>query len=294
MAPLRRIGGLSRIIYRSIRARSIFELDGGSYDLYDHHVGNLEELKLRGIDPGTIPGAFADKPSCCRVVFDHFSQEDDLPDDFRVMADEADILDSFRYTSVDDWRAETPAKRIDWAIKAPGTKREQHRFLRTLVTLLRDTSVLATSQDHWVNERVAAYLSQEEWMRNIISQVAGFLPQDRKKEIVILDMTGFRKREKIIKHLALLDHPQAQAFIEIQPMYHYGVKSTDLAISMSLSLNMNEIQHQKDIGEIMRELNLGDGHPGAGAGTLHTSNKAEMIKRKQQILNQMFDLWQSQ
>jgi oligoribonuclease NrnB/cAMP/cGMP phosphodiesterase (DHH superfamily) len=61
---------------------------------FDHHTGNLGELQLRGIDSTTIPGAFADKPSCCRVVLDYFSRDEELPEDFEVMADDADLIDS--------------------------------------------------------------------------------------------------------------------------------------------------------------------------------------------------------
>ncbi|KPL06486.1 hypothetical protein AMJ86_08355 [bacterium SM23_57] len=261
---------------------------------FDHHVGNLSELGFRGIDPASIPGAFADKPSCCRVVFDHFSQQEDLPDDFNVLADEADIIDSFGFVSVEDWRRDTPAKRIDWSIKSPGSAKDKNRFLRSLVALLRDTSLSEAANEPWVSERTSAYLKQEEWMQKVVAQVATFLPEDGHNEIVVLDMTKFQKREKVVKNLALLDHPHALAFLEIQPLYQYGVRTTDLSISMSLSLNLNGKEHQKDIGEIMRELNLGDGHAGAGAGTLHSASKAEMLKKKSRILHSIFRIWKSQ
>ena len=261
---------------------------------FDHHSGNLAELQLRGFDFATIPGAFADKPSCCRVVLDYFSREEELPDDFEMMAQAADLIDSFGFKSVEEWRQDTPATRIDWAIKAPGTAREKRRFLRDLVFLLRDTSIEETAHDPTVMERVAAYRKHEEWMRNIIQQVSSFLPQDTMHEIVILDLTGFRRREKIIKNLALLDYPQALAVLEIQPLYQFGVRSTELSVSMSLSLNMNGIEHGKDVGEIMRRLNLGDGHAGAGAGLLQSSNKAEMLRKKQDVLGQIFEIWKSQ
>jgi hypothetical protein len=261
---------------------------------FDHHVGNLAELKLRGIDPNTIPGAFADKPSCCRVVFDYYSQDEDLPDDFRTLTEDADIIDAFQYTSVEDWCRETPAKIIDWAIKAPGNKRDQYKFLRKLVVWLRDTSLEETSQESWVTERVTAYRRQEEWMRKLIPQAATFLPQDTRQEIVVLDMTQFSKRERILKNLALLDYPDALAFLEIQPQFQGGVRTTNLSLSMSLSLNLNHFEHEKNVGEIMRQLNLGDGHPGAGAGVLHASNKQEMLKKKQETLDKIFTLWSSQ
>ena len=261
---------------------------------FDHHVGNLGELKLRGIDFQNIPGAFAEKPSCCRVIFDHFSQEEELPEDFQQLTDEADIIDSFAYTTVEEWRRETPAKRIDWAIKAPGNTKDKHRFLRLLVTWLRDASLEQTANEPWVGERATAYLEHETWMRKIITQVATFLPEDTEKEIVVLDLTGFHRRERIIKNLALLDFPRALAFLEIQPLFQKGIRTTDLSISLALSLNLNARDHRKDVGGIMRDLNLGDGHPGAGAGTLHSSNKFEMLRRKEEMCRRIFELWKSQ
>ncbi|MBU0510008.1 hypothetical protein KKH27_14385, partial [bacterium] len=62
---------------------------------FDHHAGNIEELKLRGMDPGGIPGRFAEAPSCVRVVYDFLSEEDDLPGDFADLARAADLVDSF-------------------------------------------------------------------------------------------------------------------------------------------------------------------------------------------------------
>jgi hypothetical protein len=179
-------------------------------------------------------------------------------------------------------------------IQAPGTAREKRRFLRDLVFLLRDSSIEQAALDPAVTVRVAAYVKHEEWMRKIIRQVSSFLPQDENHEVIILDLTGFRRREKIIKNLALLDYPQALAVLEIQPLYQYGVRSTELSVSMSLSLNMNGIEHGKDVGEIMRRLNLGDGHAGAGAGLLQSSSKSEMLKKKQEVLNQIFEIWRSQ
>jgi hypothetical protein len=44
----------------------------------------------------------------------------------------------------------------------------------------------------------------------------------------------------------------------------------------------------------MRTLNIGDGHPGAAAGTVRCSSKQEMLKKKKEILNQIFKLWSAQ
>jgi hypothetical protein len=63
---------------------------------------------------------------------------------------------------------------------------------------------------------------------------------------------------------------------------------------MSLSINGNRGGHTKNIGEIMRMLNIGDGHPGAASGTVRCGSKQEMLKKKKEMLNQIFKLWSSQ
>src|SRR5512147_999408 len=66
---------------------------------FDHHEGNLQELEYRKIDPPSIPGRFALKPSCSRVVYEHFSEQGHPVSDFTRAVDEADVIDSFGYAS---------------------------------------------------------------------------------------------------------------------------------------------------------------------------------------------------
>ncbi len=72
------------------------------------------------------------------------------------------------------------------------------------------------------------------------------------------------------------------------------MKSNHLGVSMSLSIKANRQKGKKNIGEIMRILNMGDGHPGAAAGTIRCKSKQEMLKKKKEILNQIFKLWFAQ
>jgi hypothetical protein len=63
---------------------------------------------------------------------------------------------------------------------------------------------------------------------------------------------------------------------------------------MSLSIHGNKQDQNKNIGEIMRSLNIGDGHPGAAAGTVRCQSKQEMLKKKKECLGQIFRHWSSQ
>jgi len=54
---------------------------------------------------------------------------------------------------------------------------------------------------------------------------------------------------------------------------------------------MNRREHTKDIGEIMRSLNIGDGHPGAGAGRIACRSKNEMLKVKEETTARIISIW---
>ena len=60
---------------------------------------------------------------------------------------------------------------------------------------------------------------------------------------------------------------------------------------MSLSFLMNRREHRKDIGEIMRQLNIGDGHAGAGAGRISSRSKDEMVKVKKETMDEIIRMW---
>ena len=132
-------------------------------------------------------------------------------------------------------------------------------------------------------------------MLKMIRDASYFMEQDEKKGLVILDLTRYQRRPHLIKNLAFLVYPEALGVLEVYNlMDHQRVKSNHLGLSMSLSINGNRGGPTKNIGEIMRTLNIGDGHPGAAAGTVRCSSKQEMLKKKKEILNQILKLWSSQ
>jgi hypothetical protein len=120
------------------------------------------------------------------------------------------------------------------------------------------------------------------------------MDQDERKEVVVIDLTQHRRRPHLIKNLAFLIHPQALGVLEVYNLFDQGVKSNNLGVSMALSIQGNQGGYSKNIGEIMRVLNIGDGHPGAAAGTIQCTSKQEMLKKKQDLMAQIFKLWVSQ
>ncbi len=262
---------------------------------FDHHGGNLQELAYRRIDPKSIPGRFDLKPSCSRVVYEFFSESIELPVHFSEAVEESDVIDSFSYSSIEDWRRETPGRLIDLTLKAPFPSAEdQASYLRNLVQQLRDRSIEEISHLDFVQKRLKQYREEEGRMLRIIRDASYFIEQDEKKEVVVIDLTPYQRRPHLIKNLAFLIYPEALGVLEVYNLMDQGVKTNHLGLSMSLSINGNRQHQSKNIGEIMRSLNIGDGHPGAAAGTTRCKSKQEMLKKKKELLGQIFRLWSSQ
>lgn len=262
---------------------------------FDHHEGNLQELGYRGIDPKSISGRFDLKPSCSRVVYEYFSEQMRLPLHFIQAVNEADIIDSFSYSSIEDWKKETSGRVIDLTLKVRfKSVEDQVIYMKNLFQELRDRSIEEVSRLPLVQGRLKQYREEEGRMLRMIQSSSRFLEQDLKKAIIVIDLTSYQRRPHLIKNLAFLVYPEALGVLEIYNLVEQGVKSNHLGISMSLSINANRETRTKNISEIMRTLNIGDGHPGAAAGTVQCRSKQEMLKKKKEILNQIFQLWSSQ
>ncbi len=262
---------------------------------FDHHEGNVLDLEYRRINPEEIPGCFSRKDSCARVVYQYFAESYELPSRFFEAVEEADRIDSFNYQSIEEWQEETPGKIVDCSIKAQqGPPREKDNYLRQLVDWIRDETLAKVATFSPVMEGFQAYKADETKMLKLIQESSYFIPEDSRHEIVIIDLAKYRHRVGLTKNLAFLLNPQALAVLEVKSMFDLEVKTNNLSLSMALSLNLAHKEHRKDIGEIMRKLNIGDGHKGAAAGTVNCQTKAEMLREKEKILNKIFKLWTEQ
>ncbi|OGP52828.1 MAG: hypothetical protein A2Y65_07905 [Deltaproteobacteria bacterium RBG_13_52_11] len=263
---------------------------------FDHHEGNVQDLQYRDIDLEEIAGRFSPRDSCSRVVYEYCSDTGIyLPPYCEGTVEETDIIDSFNYRSVEEWRRETPGKLVDYFLKAGSpTLREKHRSMRELVLWVRGLPLHEVADLPAVREGVERYKGEEGRMLTLIQDDSFFLPDDQRKEIIIIDLTRHHRRPQIIKNLAFILYPQASAALEIHSLYDRGVKTTNLGFSIALSFILNHHEHKKDLGEIMRELNIGDGHRGASAGTLYANSKAQMLKRKEEVVQGIYKLWAAQ
>ena len=258
---------------------------------FDHHEANLEEVKLRGIDPDTIPGRHVPARSCARVILEYFAEEYEIDEELEALASAADRIDSFDYESVEDWRSKTPAALIDGSIKLKtGTPAERRAYLRKLTAWLMDEPLEQVAEKEQVQTRAQEFEDEEKRMLEIIEQNLGFL--DNKKEIILLDFSDRNRRVAVVKNLAQLPAPEALAVLEVNSLFNRGVKTNDLSLSMSLTIEGTKKAPGKDLGEIMRTLNIGSGHAGAASGTVRSKNKQEMLKAKEKILGMIMDKWQ--
>jgi hypothetical protein len=261
---------------------------------FDHHPGNREALRLRGIDPGTVAGRFAEEFSCARVVYDHFRQEAELPSFFIETVSEADAIDSFNYRSVEEWRRETPGKLTDMTLKVYfASPRDQTKYYNHVTLLLHEHPLAEVLTDPDVAKNLERYREEERRMIGFIEKSVSFLEEDAGKELIVLDFTHHNRRPRVLKNLAYLVHPQALGVLTLNPLFRGGRKTTDFSVSMSLSMNMTGREHGKDIGEIMRSLDIGDGHVGAAAGIVHCSSKDEMLRTKGRVVAQIWERWRS-
>ncbi|MBU0690811.1 hypothetical protein KKC97_00500 [bacterium] len=259
---------------------------------FDHHEGNLNELRYRGVDPASIPGKFDVRPSCVRVVYDYVLKQGEVPEDFAELADAADIIDSFAYPDLASWRADTPGNRIDRAIKASSEhRRAHHSFLRQLVYDLRDLPLSEVADMELIRARAASYGNEEQQMLDQIEKYGMHLASDANHELFFVDRTSFSNPTRIDKKLIGLVEPSARGYVELKPVFTGGRKSLRIAVSMSLALSMQQREHRKDVGEIMRLLNIGDGHAGAAAGVWECRDAHEFQQMRSELPQKILDLW---
>jgi len=262
---------------------------------FDHHVGNLEDYRLKGGDPESICGAFAPEKSCARVVYNYYADKFKFPDFLTQTVKEADTLDSFDYKDIEDWQKETPGKLLadTFNISFP-TLREKIGYLRRLIRAVRALPLEEILKDPEIQQKVHLYKEVVEKNRVQIERFAAFLPDDPAKEVILIDTSGLKHAPVLIKSLAFLSFPEAKAVLEVKCLFRQKRKTNDLAFSMSLSPRLEVQSSEKDVGEIMRSLNMGDGHRGAGAGRMACKSKGEMLKRKEAVINEIFSLWRNQ
>ncbi len=262
---------------------------------FDHHPGNLEDYRLKGGDPEKIQGSFRPEKSCARVVYLYYRERVSFPEFMSATVAETDRVDSFDYCSVEEWQEQTPGRILsDTLCVSFPTRRDRERYMRNLIRGLRSGPMEALLGDPRVLDASRRYRETAAKTLSLIERLGTFLPEDRDREIVIVDTTELKHDPGLIKSLAFLIFPGAKAVLEVKRLFQQNRKTNDLAFSMSLSPAMEAQSSGQDIGEIMRSLNIGDGHRGAGAGRKACASKAELIRQKDAIIGRIYALWAGQ
>ncbi len=262
---------------------------------FDHHVGNLEDYRLKGGSINDIQGSFSEEKSCARVVYNYYKDLVEFPLFMEETVNQADVIDSFDYQGLDDWRTKTPSRIVSDSMKALfDTRRERDTYYRHLVRKLRSLPLDLVAADEEVKKRFGQYEQEEVRTIELMKKIATFSPDDQAGEIVILDTTELKHNPHLIKSLAFLLYPTAKAVLEIRRLFVRDRKTTTLGFSMSLGPAMEVSSRGKDIGDIMRSLNIGDGHRGAGAGKKDCRSKEEMIKQKVYLMSEIVRRWKAQ
>jgi len=260
---------------------------------FDHHPGNLEDLKLREIDSSRIPGRFDIRPSCARVVYEYFRNDPGFPGFIEETVAATDRVDSFDYTTMAQWREPTPERQLSDAVfAASAEKAGAFPFMEKILNLVKSGSMSDALADPEVASMVQRYQAMEENSLKLIKPDAYFHPSDRAEEVVVVDLTRHNRRPEVIRAAAFILYPEALAALLVTNHFAGRRKTNDLNFSMSLSFLMNRKEHNRNIGEIMRKLNIGDGHPGAAGGRIECRSKQEMLKVKEETIERIIELWQ--
>ena len=260
---------------------------------FDHHAANFDDFELRGLDQTEVPGLRKVAPSCARVILDYFSGEFEIDPELEQIASEADIIDTFGWESIDDWRAETPAKRLDAAIKTrEDSFKGRREFLRWLCRSLMDMSLEDVAASDEVAMRADSFRADEERMLEFIGKQMKFLGTN--KEIILLDFSEHTRKARVVKNLAQIHAPDALAVLEVSPMFQRQTRTNDLSFSMSLTLAGQRNPGSFDLGEIMRLLDIGSGHPGAASGVVKSGSRAEMEKKRVETFGKIQGIWAGQ
>jgi hypothetical protein len=159
---------------------------------------------------------------------------------------------------------------------------------------MRDLPLAEAADQTLIRERAAQYALEEQLMLDQIAKYGNYLAEDVGHELFLVDRTTFSNPMRIDKKLIGLVEPDSQGYLEMKPVFTSGQKSLKIAVSISLALSMQRREHRKDVGEIMRLLNIGDGHAGAAAGVWECKSAHEFQKMREELPHRILEIWRRQ
>ena len=133
----------------------------------------------------------------------------------------------------------------------------------------------------------------EEGILKLLRQDSFFLQRDHDHEVIVVDLTRHNRKPFVIKSMAFLLHPEAKSVLLVNNIFDRGRKTTMMSFSMSLGFDKG-ISAVKDLGEIMRTLNIGNGHAGAAGGVVAAESRKNSENKKRLLIHDIYELWKNQ
>jgi hypothetical protein len=148
--------------------------------------------------------------------------------------------------------------------------------------------------DILVRERYSNYCEEEKKAVEFFRKIARFHEKDKDHNIILLDSVSAKNPPRFNKSLAFLLYKDAKAVMDVRKVYDQGVKNNSISYSVSLGFVDDSVKERIHLGEIMRSLNIGDGHPGAAAGEMEAASSKELARRHDKILDTIVTRWYEQ
>jgi len=163
-----------------------------------------------------------------------------------------------------------------------------------LALALRTSKLDDVVNDDLVQERYRSYCEEEKKAVEFFKKTARFHEKDTRRDIIMLDLVAAKNPPWFNKSLAFLLYRDAKAVMDIRKVYDQGIKNNTISYSISLGFVDQRVKECVHLGEIMRSLNIGDGHPGAAAGEFEADSAKELALQHQRIMDSIVTQWQTQ
>lgn len=257
---------------------------------FDHHPGNIEEAQQMGWSVGE--GAAVAAPSAARVIYEHLKMTVPFPEFLAETVDATDIVDTMGYDSIEQWLEPTPYNVINETIFLPGESLSQaRRYLYELVVKSQKYPLEELVGDPQVQMR---YRQSQDHAKRATETIkrAGKMIADEK--ICLLDFSEMKVAPRFSKNLAYTVFPKSEAVLSVLPVMERGRKSNNLKVSLSLNPFLKSAEQAHDCAALFDQLDIGGGHPGAAGGKLNAHSKADRLKLKAKLFEDLDRLWSEQ
>lgn len=263
---------------------------------FDHHESNLKEMEYRNIDIEKIPGKFQMSDSCANIIYNFYKNKTTFPDYFPDVIEETNQIDSMKYDTIDEWLKKTPTKMLASTTQLLNDE-DYKTFLHYLINLAKQLKIHSPDElieHNFVKKRYTLFEEYKEKSQELIEKTYYFDKQDQSKTIALLDFSEFKTAPRIDKNLIYIFQPDTDAVLLINSEFKNNVKTNNLKFSFGVNFTKSEQLSHINVAQMFEELDIGGGHPKAAGGNISCSSKAEKIKIKEEIIQDIIKKWHQQ